>query len=217
MSNSIITNEILKIKKRLIDLTNTVLYQHEKAYCSLVENDQELAQIVVDDDIKIDNEMESIKNDISFVLTKEPLAKYLRRAVSYLIIVKELERIGDYAKHIGRFVLNVKKPSASSVRRIRDIYDAVLKMLRSLCENIEKENNELIIKLVGDDEVVDLKTLEVNKELIASFSKKQHTEAEISERVYLINLANSLERAGDHIVNICESLYYIINGKHAKL
>ncbi|UUD36707.1 phosphate transport system regulatory protein PhoU [Mycoplasmopsis californica] len=217
MTSSIVTNEILRIKKRLIELSNLVLTQHEKAYRSLVEHEEILAHSIIDDDQKVDDEMVAIKNEISFVLTKEPLAKYLRRAVSYLIIAKELERIGDYAKHIARFVLSVKIPSPSSVRRIKEIYDAVLHMLQSLTDNIEQERNELLLKLVEDDDVVDTKTLEVNKELIASFLKKQHTEAEISERVYLINLANSLERAGDHIVNICESLYYIINGKYIKL
>ncbi|RMA77467.1 phosphate transport system protein [Metamycoplasma subdolum] len=217
MPNSIVTNEILRIKQRIINLSNLVLSQHEKAYKALIEHDEKLAKEVIEGDLKVDAEMDGIKNDISFVLTKEPLAKYLRRSVSYLIISKELERLGDYAKHIARFIINIQKPSASSIRRIKDIYDAVLNMMQELSDNINEERNERILKLVENDDLVDTKTLEVNRELIVSFSKRKHTEEEISERVYLLNLVNSLERAGDHIVNICESLYYIINGNYIKL
>lgn len=217
MKNTILINEILKIKVRLIELCDFVVNQHTDAFGALLENDTELAEKVIARDQEIDKAYISIKNDLSFIFAKEPLAKYLRRAVSYLIISKELERIGDYAKHIAKFIVKTKKKSKSTIKRIENIYIVLIDMLQQLSYNIDVERNEELIKLAQDDDVVDNKTAEVTKELVISFSKNKHSTKEIEERVYLLNLVNSLERAGDHIINICESLYYIINGEYCRL
>ncbi|WP_027120726.1 phosphate signaling complex PhoU family protein [Mycoplasmopsis lipofaciens] len=217
MKNSIIINDILSIKQRIINLSNNVLEQHKKAFHLLNKYDKAIVENIYEIEEDIDLEAVNIKNEISFILTKEPLAKYLRRAISYLIISKELERIADYAKHIARFTEKIQKPSKSSIRRIQDIYSKVLEMLKQLSHNIEIEDNKELLKLINDDDLVDIKCTEVNKELVVSFSTSQHSEKEVHERLYILNLVNGLERAGDHVVNICDSIYYIINGRYIKM
>lgn len=216
MQNTILINEILKIKQRLISLCDLIVQQHIDAFNALNDNDTELAQKVIDTDEIIDNTYIDIKNEISFIFVQEPLAKYLRRAVSYLTISKELERIGDYAKHIAKFTIKTPNRSKTSVRRISDVYIILIDMLQQLSYNIDVEKYTDLIKLAQDDELVDTKTMQINRELVVSFTEK-HTKVEIEERIYLLNLINSLERAGDHIINICESLYYIIKGEYKRL
>ncbi|QSF13457.1 phosphate signaling complex protein PhoU [Mycoplasma sp. Mirounga ES2805-ORL] len=217
MSNTILTTDILNIKKRLIKLSEQVVSQHKLAIEALLNKDDTLANKIIDLDRDIDNEHWEIKKEINFILTKEPLAKYLRRAISYFIITKELERLGDYAKHIAKFTTRFCEPSESSIRRINEMYNFILTMMKSLVNLLDKEDIQIIEKLSKDDDLVDSKTIELNKELVVSFAKHNHNEKEIGERVYLLNLVNSLERAGDHIINICEEVYYIITGNYTKL
>ncbi|TQC54025.1 hypothetical protein E1I18_01030 [Mycoplasmopsis mucosicanis] len=212
--NTILTKSVFAIKQSVVEMAKRVVQQHLRAYNALNSIDKDVLNSIINDDQKLDNEYLEIKKQINFELTKEPLGRYLRRCVSYFIIVKELERIGDYAKQICRFLLIYIEPANTSIDRIKRLYTDVMQNMNMLSEIILSEDIEKINQTAAYDVHINKMTDEIIEELIRSFTNSKHTQSENAERVHLLKLIQNLERAGDHVVNICEELRYVVTGKY---
>lgn len=74
----------------------------------LEENDIELGKNVISSDETI-NKMQEAFIEVSLwkIAKQQMVAKDLRRAVGFILIVKEVERIADYAKVFVATILNI--------------------------------------------------------------------------------------------------------------
>ena len=98
--------ELLQIKNSISEMWVLVLSQLRNAKSALVNSDSDLARVVISlekrvnaFELKIDSDCEN------FIALFSPVAIDLRLVLSILKINKTLERIGDYAEGIARFVL----------------------------------------------------------------------------------------------------------------
>ncbi len=196
-------------ESKLFDMGGLTLKAMSLATKAFMEHDRELALQVVDGD-KLINYLEEIINDqaVEALTLMQPVAKDLRLLLGGIKIVNDLERIGDYAKNIGRFVINsnvVETKFHKEILKLTNIFlhnfDQVLTVLVSrsveeayrvaeLDNNLDKEFNAFIALLAGN---------KFEETIIA---------------VELTNIAHSIERAGDHAKNICEQIIYIEKGRY---
>ena len=63
---------------------------------------------------------------------------------------------------------------------------------------------------VADEQVDDLTNLAMNE--VANYLQKDKKNLEMA--THLLFVTKNIERAGDHITNIAESLYYLIEGEY---
>ena len=160
------------------------------------------------------NELRSvIDNQITTVLVKRaPMAVDLRITISTMKISHDLERIGDLAKSVAKKVkpLPVDLPDEliGSLRRLGDLVQKQLK--DALDAYLNKSKDKAIEIWKKDEQVDDLTNLAMNE--VATYLQKDKKNLEMA--THLLFVTKNIERAGDHITNIAESLYYLIEGEY---
>ena len=212
-------NELEKIKKMILSLGATVEERVHLAIESILNNQIELAQKVIDTDYEIDALEVEVEEEILKVMALyQPVAVDLRFLVAVLKINNELERIGDQAVNIAqRMKVLAKEPQAEfffDYSQMADITKSMLKKSLDALVNIDVKLAADILKL--DDEVDRLRSeaYDIIKRVIAEKPKQAG---------FLINLllvSRHLERLADHTTNIAEEVIYMVEGeivRHGKL
>jgi phosphate transport system protein len=187
--------------------------QMADAMSAVIKVDKESVDKIVKSDGKINELRSIIDNQITTVLVKRaPMAVDLRITISTMKISHDLERIGDLAKSVAKKVkpLPVDLPDelTASLRRLGDL---VQKQLKDVLDAYLNKSKEKAIEIWRKDEQVDdLTNLAMNE--VATYLQKDKKNLEMA--THLLFVTKNIERAGDHITNIAESLYYLIEGEY---
>ena len=177
------------------------------------DRDKESVDKIVKNDSKINALRSAIDNQITTVLVKRaPMAVDLRITISTMKISHDLERIGDLAKSVAKKVkplpIDLPDELVNSLRRLGDLVQKQLKDVLDAYLNNSKEKAVEIWR--KDEQVDDLTNLAMNE--VANYLQKDKKNLEMA--THLLFVTKNIERAGDHITNIAESLYYLIEGEY---
>ncbi len=205
--------EMQSLNDNLVKMGSLTENQLADAMEAVIKVDKESVDKIVKSDSKINELRSIIDNQITTVLVKRaPMAVDLRMTISTMKISHDLERIGDLAKSVAKKVkpLPVDLPSEliSSLRRLGDLVQKQLKEVLDAYLNREKEKAVEIWR--KDEQVDDLTNLAMNE--VANYLQKDKQNLEIA--THLLFVTKNIERAGDHITNIAESLYYLVEGEY---
>lgn len=123
-----VENELLAIKEEVNDMWLLVRQQLENAFNALRNNDDDLANSVASREKRVNAFELKIDSDIEdFIALYNPVAVDLRFALAMLKINNNLERIGDYADSIARFVarnnLTEEDKQLFNVLELKEMYD----------------------------------------------------------------------------------------------
>jgi phosphate transport system protein len=155
-------------------------------------------------------------NQIIFSIAQtQAFASDLRTFVSYLHIIKDGERIGDYAKRFASFLLNNAFPENLLVEH-KICLDLGIKMLKGVLEAIDKNNIEIAITTSRYDKTLNEEFHNATKSIIKSLQNTVNYK-EVSDYLARMQLLKYLERMGDHLINICEAVIYINTGEFCNL
>ena len=187
--------------------------QMADAMAAVFKVDKDSVDKIVKNDGKINELRSVIDNQITTVLVKRaPMAVDLRITISTMKISHDLERIGDLAKSVAKKVktLPVDLPDEliGSLRRLGDLVQKQLK--DALDAYLNKSKDKAIEIWKKDEQVDDLTNLAMNE--VATYLQKDKKNLEMA--THLLFVTKNIERAGDHITNIAESLYYLIEGEY---
>ena len=205
--------EMQSLNDNLVMMGSLTENQMADAMAAVIKVDKESVDKIVKNDGKINELRSTIDNQITTVLVKRaPMAVDLRITISTMKISHDLERIGDLAKSVAKKVkpLPVDLPDEliGSLRRLGDLVQKQLKDALDAYLNRSKDNAIEIWK--KDEQVDDLTNLAMNE--VATYLQKDKKNLEMA--THLLFVTKNIERAGDHITNIAESLYYLIEGEY---
>ena len=207
--------EMQSLNDNLVMMGSLTESQMADAMSAVIKVDKESVDKIVKSDGKINELRSIIDNQITTVLVKRaPMAVDLRITISTMKISHDLERIGDLAKSVAKKVkpLPVDLPDelTASLRRLGDL---VQKQLKDVLDAYLNKSKEKAIEIWRKDEQVDdLTNLAMNE--VATYLQKDKKNLEMA--THLLFVTKNIERAGDHITNIAESLYYLIEGEYLK-
>lgn len=217
MATTLIRIETKKINTKVFELAEEIVDLYKKGAKVVSNVDTIGAQEVVDATRIIDAKYLDIEADLEFLITKAPVDKDLRRTLAYLSISKELKRISDHIKSIAKYIITMSdRAGKNSIAALLEMHKTLMDLLSDLPKLLKTEDFELAIEIAKRDKKVDAKLLELRQRFIESISKKKDLE-KIDEKVFALATSGRLERAGDHIVKICEMIVYIHNGQHVFL
>ena len=205
--------EMQNLNDNLVMMGSLTESQMADAMSAVIKVDKESVDKIVMSDGKINELRSIIDNQITTVLVKRaPMAVDLRITISTMKISHDLERIGDLAKSVAKKVkpLPVDLPDelTASLRRLGDL---VQKQLKDVLDAYLNKSKEKAIEIWRKDEQVDdLTNLAMNE--VATYLQKDKKNLEMA--THLLFVTKNIERAGDHITNIAESLYYLIEGEY---
>ena len=216
-----VENELVNIKTEVNDMWTLVYQQLDNAYKSLLNIDLDLADKVISREKRVNAFELKIDSDIEdFIALYNPVAIDLRFALAMLKINTNLERIGDYADSIARFLLRTElKPEDKTLfaeLQLQDMFDTVLQMLSSTYDALQKHDITLAKTIFDKDETLDV----LNKQAIdklATYAVEHQDSIRLCLEV--AGIFRKLERAGDHINNLAEETIFYIDAevlKHRK-
>lgn len=206
------------LKNLLLQMGEKVEVAIDKAVKSLVNRDGKAAREVLDSDSEMD-ELENRIDDMvaKLIVTKQPVAKDLRRLIAAMKIAADMERMADYACNIARVTLRLVESGQPLFKKLEDIprmARITQQMVHDGINSYIDGNVELAKQLARRDDEVDRLYHAVVKELLERMiQRQQFTEAAL----HLSFVARHLERIADHATNVAESIVYIETGKRTDL
>lgn len=209
--------ELTQLKAEITNMWNLVISQLYKTREALLNFDKDLAREIVATEkrvnsleLKIDRDCENI-----FALFN-PVAVDLRTVLAVLKINNNLERSGDIAEGIAKYIIFAEHPFDQELvetTQILRMYDETNEILEDVLKSFETEDTRLARSIFKRDEVVD----EINNKANAVVTEYlQNHPDKISEGLYIISMIRKLERVGDHCKNISEEIIFNIEAKVLK-
>jgi phosphate transport system protein len=179
---------------------------------ALKDRDLELAHQIIADDKKVNQKRFEIEEKcIELIATQQPMASDLRIILSVLIIVSEVERIGDYAEGIAKIAIMIgDEPPLKPLIDIPRMAEQTVDMLRRSLDAFVNRDAEAAKKISTEDDTIDHLYDQVFRELLVFMAEDPKT---ITRATRLIWVAHNLERAADRVTNICERVIFIVTGK----
>lgn len=167
---------------------------------------------LIEADQAINEKRFAIENDVlTLIATQQPMARDLRILAAILEIITELERIGDYAKGIGRInVLIGEEPLLKPLIDIPYMATKVRDMLDRALDAFVHRDVEAARAIPREDDEIDNLYNQVYRELLTFMMQDPHT---IDRASYLLWVAHNLERAADRVTNICERVVFTVTGE----
>ena len=175
---------------------------------SLSEDDRNFARHVIEKDKEINKFDYDINEQVIMLITKQqPIATDLRMMIAALKISTDFERMGDNAANIAHIRLRVKITDHYVLTRLKTMGKLALLMLEDLNTAVKNEDLTLIKEIIERDKDID--DLYVN---IVNTTYLIDNDPFVAGQAHLA--ARNLERVGDHVRNIAESVYYYFTGEH---
>ncbi|RMF07526.1 MAG: phosphate transport system regulatory protein PhoU [Alphaproteobacteria bacterium] len=162
---------------------------------------------------KLDQDAETMA--INLIALRAPLADDLREIVGALKISSILERIGDYAKNIAKrsIALNHSKPVQPAVI-LPQMADHARVMLKEVLDSYIDRDSKKAVAVRDSDQAIDDLYNSLFRELLTYMMENPGL---ITPCTHLLFIAKNIERIGDHITNVAEIVYYLVEGRNLDL
>ena len=188
-----------------------------KGRTALLNFDKDLAREVIlkekrvnGSELKIDRDCENM-----FALYS-PVAIDLRFLLAVLKINSNLERIGDIAEGIAKYVLSADKGFTLELlkaTKVQEMYNEAMIMLEDTQQAFENEDTVLARGVFKKDDFLDDINRSAN-ELIIGYL--QEYPGDIDASLYALSIIRKLERVGDQSKNIAEEIIFYLEAKVLK-
>lgn len=203
--------ELSLFKENILLMSSRVYKMHEDALKALKTSDKDLALSIIESDEYVNNDEESVNRRALEVLALlAPVASDLRIIIAGIKIATDLERMGDYAKNIARFILKNDPILDEQMILIEEIYHVYLNFLNKVMEAFENKDLDAAFALPKMDEEIDL----LIKNLFFKLEEVELNDPNTIRLIPLVGMARNIERAGDHTKNICELIIYETTGQY---
>ena len=205
--------DIRNLRQKIVEMAQLVQQQFTNAEQALVKRDLILASSVRERDNIVDQMEQDIEQKaIELIATRSPMADDLREIISAIKICNALERIGDYAKNLSKrvSVLNEKNQFEANTSVISQMIAIINIMNEDVIDAYINKKADKAISVWTRDLAVDNLYDSFFRELLTHMMENPKS---ITCATHLLFIAKNVERAGDHITNIAELIYYIIEGR----
>ncbi len=208
-------DKLIEVSRDVQNMGSLILKTVNNAIDAFINGDVELAQKIIDNDIKVDDYDVSIEEKCMYIQAEhQPVAGDLRFIHSIYLIVIYLERIGDIsvsiAKLVKRLYLNQKNPVK---KELLDIIREMGNVAFSILEKAIKAFAEKDEKLAAGLENINLTIDSLQKTMYQKlYSKKSNEEDYIKLVTNMSLISRYIARIGENSVNIGERVVYYLTG-----
>jgi phosphate transport system protein len=204
-------DELNRMSNTIMTMGGAVEAQLVQAIQALVRQDTEFARTTVEGDEKIDDlEMEIDHQAMRLLALRQPMAVDLRMITSAPKISSDLERIGDYATNIAKRAVLLNeigqiKP-LFTIPRMADFAQGMIKDV--LDAYLTRDTEKARAVWLRDDELDEIYN-GLFRELLTYMMEDPRS---ITPCTHLLFIAKNIERIGDHVTNIAETINFLVKG-----
>ncbi|MBC8159269.1 MAG: phosphate signaling complex protein PhoU [Alphaproteobacteria bacterium] len=204
-------DELGHICARIVEMGGLVEDQLASAITAIVKRDAALGEQVSGQDGRVDEMEREIDELIVRLLAKrQPVADDLREVVAGLKIVGILERVGDYAAHVGeRAVTLGAAPELPAVLVIARMGKMVRDLFADALAAYANQDARLALSVWQRDQDLDRLYASLFHELLKSMEWDSEN---IATCTHLLFIAKYIERVGDFATNIAEHVHFLALG-----
>jgi phosphate transport system protein len=205
-------NQLAELEERVLGGLDLIVEQLDRAMEALAHQDVELAQIVIDDDDRVDGRyLEVHQGILSLLALQAPVAGDLRLVAALLHTIKHMERMGDQCVNIAKMIpLSGYEPPVHG-----ELLDALVKMgayARSevtQCRTaFQRRDADLALDLARQDRDINRLNREIFRLAIAIGDDPDTREW----AMHMTLVARAIERIGDNAVDIGEQVVFVATG-----
>lgn len=212
-----IDTELERLKTKLLEMWDLVEFQIKSGREAMVNADVELAKLVIKRDRKVNQfDVKIDRMCENFFALFTPVAVDLRLVLAVLKINANLERIGDTAEGIARFVKKLEapvEPELVEMTKVLLMYDEALAMFTD-CRTAFKNNDPKLAKEVIKRDKILNKIYRKSDTVVTKYMVQNPNN--ISEALALLSIIKKLERVGDQVTNIAEEVIFYREAKVVK-
>ena len=207
--------ELQRLNDTIVEMGGLTESQIAGAIEALVKRDPELAERIIEGDDKVDDLNYEVDIQATRLLAlRQPMALDLRNVVAALKISSDLERIADYASNVARRsialcetapvkpVYGVPRMSRLAQEMIKDVLDAY----------VERDVSKAVAVWRADEEVDEM-YISLFRELLTYMMEDPRN---ITPCTHVLFIAKNIERIGDHVTNIAETIYFLVHGERMR-
>jgi len=210
-------HEMQQLKAEILDMSQLVSQQMKDSLLALAKMDKQLAietlateKQVNAMELKIDRTCEGI-----FALYN-PVAQDLRLVLAQLRINYNLEKIGDIAASVAKFV---KKSFAYDYSALIEhthalqMFEEANDLLIDVMTSFEKEDADLAKNILKRDKALNQQNDQARAYIIEQIKKDPEN---VEEYLKMLSLVRKLERAGDQSKAIAKEIIFFVEAKIVK-
>ncbi|VVB69398.1 PhoU domain protein [uncultured archaeon] len=208
--------ELDELKDLTEELANQVNSAIDNSVTALIDLNVELAREVIKQDEKVDDQSQKIENlCMELLALQQPMAKDLRRIIGILKIGIDLERIGDLAVDVARVPAQSKdKIPITKLEYIPRMAEIDRNMLTQAMDALMRGDADMARQVTKWDYEIDGLYVKARDKLLKIIIERPEV---INQGTSLLMVNRHLERIGDHICNICETVVYMVEAKREHL
>lgn len=209
--------DLKNLREHLSEMAMLVKAQLRKSICSLLDEDEDLANEVIANEKRVNAmELNIDRNCEHIFALLNPVAQDMRFVFSTLKINSDLERIADYGEDIARIVLLGKKSFDNNLIneiRLTEMSEIIQVMMDDVTKAYFEDNTKVARSVFSKDLKID--EINRNASIVAENYIKSNLD-KIQQSLMIISIIRKLERVGDHITNIAEEIIFYKEAKVLK-
>jgi phosphate transport system protein len=204
--------ELATLKRRIVEMGALAESMVAAASSALINGQRGGVELVRTTEPRLDRfQVEVDREAIRLITVYSPVAKDLRFLLMMLRINSELERIGDQAVDNCKYVeIFPSNPPLTALRELGDMAVTTLRMVHDALRAFEHEDIDTAQAVIERDDEVDAMNAETFRHLL---EQRATDPAIVTRGIGVILAAQSLERIADHATNICEEVFYLVEGE----
>lgn len=205
-----------ELERDVLQMGETVIEAINQSVAALKDLNASQAKRVIANDTQVDRKRWELEDRcVDLIATQQPVASDLREIIATLSIVRDLERIGDYAEGIGKIVLmHGDEPLVRALTYLPAMAEKAIRMLRESLDAFIKRDAKAARAICDEDDAVDKLYDQAYHDLLGYMIKDPSV---ITRATYLIWAAHNVERIADRATNISESVVYLVTGTPMEL
>ena len=179
---------------------------------ALEDKDVNRALATIEKDDEIDAAYLKIDQDwVELMATEQLVATDLRLSTSILQASLHLERLGDLAVYLGNTTQEIfDSPVPETIHAtVVEMGDLVIDMASSAMESLKNRDKDLALATAEKDNQVN----RLYNSMLEEAPKIAGNEDLFNGLFRLVTCIRTLERGGDHAVDICELTHFLVTGK----
>ncbi|MEY2831100.1 MAG: hypothetical protein RLZZ574_358 [Cyanobacteriota bacterium] len=200
-----------KVQQEVLRMGTLVEQSFRLSHQSLFEGDLDAIPRLLVLEKQIDIYYRQIESDCATLMTLQaPVAQDLRMLSASMQLVRDLERIGDYAQDLSEMAIKlVKYPPAAILPEIAQMSEHAQLMLATSLVALADLDHSAGARVKEYDDIVD----DAYDHIYNAIAMQKNVPGVVEPILLLGLIIRHLERMADHATNISQRVTYMVTGK----
>lgn len=203
--------QMLRLEEETLRMGALVENSAWLAHTALFDRSLDAAMQIDAQDKRIDQFYRQIEVDcINLIALQSPISQNLRLLTALIHLVRDLERIGDYAENLGEIAIKLfPYPIPDCMGQIEIMSNRSRAMLALSLSALANLDAELGLQIKQKDDAVDSDY----SNLYRVIATQKYPDSSLEPAMLMVLTIHHLERIADHATNVGQRVAYIITGK----